>query len=132
MSRDRLFFPAVGRLHPRFRTPATGLLVQAAWATVLCLSGSYAQLLDYIIFAVLMFNMMTILGIFVLRIKRPKAERPYRAWGYPVLPAIYILLATAICLVLLLYKPQFTWPGLALVLMGVPLYYLSRFLCRKI
>jgi basic amino acid/polyamine antiporter, APA family len=130
MSRDRLFFPAVGRLHPRFRTPATGLLVQAAWAAVLCLSGSYAQLLDYIIFAVLMFNMMTILGIYVLRVKKPEAERPYRAWGYPVVPAIYIVLAAAICVVLLRYKPQFTWPGLALVLMGVPCYFVSRFLCR--
>lgn len=130
MSRDRLFFPAVGRLHARFRTPAVGLLVQAGWATMLCLSGSYAQLLDYIIFAVLMFNMMTIAGIYVLRVKKPEAERPYRAWGYPVVPAIYIVLAAAICTILLRYKPQFTWPGLALVLMGVPLYFLSRWLCR--
>ena len=122
MSRDGLFFKSVGKLHPRFKTPATGLLVQAAWATVLCVSGSYSQLLDYIIFAVLVFYILTIVGLFVLRRKRPDAPRPYKALGYPVLPAIYIGIAAWICVVLLRYKPQYTWPGLVLVLLGIPVY----------
>ena len=127
MSKDGLFFASVGKLHPRYKTPATGLLVQAAWATVLCVSGSYGQLLDYIIFAVLLFYILTITGLFVLRFKRPDAHRPYRALGYPFLPGLYILLAGWICVVLLRYKPQYTWPGLALVLLGIPVYrYWSR------
>jgi APA family basic amino acid/polyamine antiporter len=123
MSRDGLFFKAVGKLHPRYKTPAAGLLVQAAWAVVLCVSGSYGQLLDYIIFAVLVFYILTIVSLFVLRVKQPDAARPYKAWGYPVLPALYIAMAGWICVVLLRYKPQYTWPGLALVLLGVPVYF---------
>ena len=122
MSQDGLFFKTVGKLHPRYKTPAAGLLVQASWATVLCISGSYSQLLDYIIFAVLVFYILTIVGLFVLRFKRPDAPRPYRALGYPVLPALYIALAAWICIVLLRYKPQYTWPGLVLVLLGIPVY----------
>jgi APA family basic amino acid/polyamine antiporter len=122
MSKDRLFFRSVGKLHPRYRTPVAGLLVQAAWTCVLCVSGSYGQLLDYIIFAVLLFYILTIAGLFVLRFKEPDAARPYRAFGYPVLPAIYIVMATWICVVLLRYKPQYTWPGLVLVLLGIPVY----------
>jgi APA family basic amino acid/polyamine antiporter len=122
MSRDGLFFKSVGKLHPRFKTPVAGLLVQATWATLLCLSGSYSQLLDYIIFAVLVFYILTIGGLFVLRFKRPDAPRPYKALGYPVLPGLYILLASWICIVLLRYKPQYTWPGLVLVLLGIPVY----------
>ena len=122
MSRDGLFFKSVGKLHPRFKTPVAGLLVQATWATLLCLSGSYSQLLDYIIFAVLVFYILTIGGLFVLRFKRPDAPRPYKALGYPVLPALYIALAGGICIVLLRYKPQYTWPGLVLVLLGIPVY----------
>ena len=122
MSRDGLFFKSVGKLHPRYKTPAAGLLVQAAWAIVLCVSGSYSQLLDYIIFAVLVFYILTIVGLFVLRFKKPDAPRPYKAWGYPVLPALYIVMAGWICVVLLRYKPQYTWPGLVLVLLGIPVY----------
>lgn len=122
MSQDGLFFKSVGKLHPRYRTPAAGLLVQGAWTAVLCLSGSYSQLLDYIIFAVLVFYVLTIVGLFVLRFKQPDAARPYRALGYPVLPALYIVMAAWICIVLLRYKPQYTWPGLALVLLGIPVY----------
>jgi len=122
MSRDGLFFKSVGKLHPRYKTPAAGLMVQACWATVLCISGSYGQLLDYIIFAVLVFYILTIVGLFVLRFKRPDAPRPYKALGYPVLPAIYIAMAAWICIVLLRYKPQYTWPGLVLVLLGIPVY----------
>jgi APA family basic amino acid/polyamine antiporter len=122
MSQDGLFFSSVGKLHPRYKTPVAGLLVQAAWTIVLCISGSYSQLLDYIIFAVLVFYILTIVGLFVLRYKRPHAPRPYKALGYPVLPALYIVLASWICIVLLRYKPQYTWPGLVLVLLGIPVY----------
>jgi APA family basic amino acid/polyamine antiporter len=122
MSRDGLFFKSVGKLHPRYKTPAAGLLIQAVWATFLCLSGSYGQLLDYIIFAALFFYILTILALFVLRFKRPDAPRPYKALGYPFLPALYIVLAAWICIVLLRYKPQYTWPGMILVLLGIPVY----------
>src|SRR5436190_7086515 len=108
MAKDGLFFRGVAKLHPRYKTPATSLAVQAAWTSVLCLSGSYGQLLEYIIFAVLVFYILTITGLFVLRWKRPDATRPYRAIGYPVLPAIYIVFAVFIDVVLLRYKPQFT------------------------
>ena len=122
MSRDGLFFKSVGKLHPRYKTPVAGLLVQAAWTVLLCISGSYSQLLDYIIFAELVFYILTIVGLFVLRFKQPDAPRPYKAWGYPVLPALYLVLAAGICVVLLRYKPQYTWPGLVLVLLGIPVY----------
>jgi APA family basic amino acid/polyamine antiporter len=97
-------------------------MIQGAWTVVLCVSGSYGQLLDYIIFAELVFYILTISGLFVLRIKRPDAPRPYKALGYPVLPALYIVMAGWICIVLLRYKPQYTWPGLVLVLLGIPVY----------
>ena len=122
MSQDGLFFRAAGKLHPRYKTPAWGLLFQSCWAILLCVSGSYGQLLDYIIFAVLLFYIFTIFGLFVLRVRKPDAERPYRALGYPVLPALYIVLAAWICYVLLRYKPQYTWPGLVIVLLGIPVY----------
>jgi APA family basic amino acid/polyamine antiporter len=122
MSRDGLFFKSVGKLHPKYKTPVAGLLIQAVWTILLCVSGSYGQLLDYIIFAELVFYILTIVGLFVLRFKQPDTPRPYKAWGYPVLPALYIVLAAWICIVLLRYKPQYTWPGLVLVLLGIPVY----------
>lgn len=124
MSRDGLFFRAVGRLHPKYRTPVAALAVQAAWTVLLCVSGSFGQLLDYVIFAVLVFYILTIVGLMVLRVKRPHAVRPYRALGYPMLPLIYIAMAGWICIVLLRYKPQYTWPGLGIVLLGIPVYFL--------
>jgi APA family basic amino acid/polyamine antiporter len=124
MAKDGLFFKAVGKLHPRYRTPVAGLVIQACWATVLCISGSYSQLLDYIIFAVLLFYILTILGLFVLRVRRPQVDRPYKAIGYPALPALYIAMAAGICVALLRYKPQYTWPGLGLVLLGAPVYWI--------
>jgi len=124
MAKDKLFFRKVADLHPKYKTPVASLLVQAIWTCILCLSGSYSQLLDYIIFAVLVFYILTIVGLFVLRWKRPDAERPYRAIGYPVLPAIYIVFAVFIDVVLLRYKPQYTWPGLIIVLVGIPVYLL--------
>jgi APA family basic amino acid/polyamine antiporter len=124
MAQDGLFFQSVGKLHPRYRTPAAGLIVQAIWTVVLCVSGSYGQLLDYIIFAALVFYILTIVGLFVLRFKQPDAPRPYKAIGYPFLPVLYIVMASGICAALLRYKPQYTWPGLILVLLGVPVYLL--------
>jgi APA family basic amino acid/polyamine antiporter len=124
MAKDGLFFKSVGKLHPRYKSPALSLVVQAIWTCVLCLSGSYGQLLDYIIFAVLVFYILTIVGLFVLRVKRPNADRPYKAFGYPILPAIYIVMALFIDVVLLLYKPQYTWPGLIIVLLGIPVYFI--------
>jgi APA family basic amino acid/polyamine antiporter len=94
---------------------------------LLCVSGSYSQLLDYIIFAALVFYILTIVGLFVLRFRLPDAPRPYKAVGYPFLPVVYILMASGICAALLRYKPQYTWPGLILVLLGIPVYlYWSR------
>jgi basic amino acid/polyamine antiporter, APA family len=122
MAKDRLFFRKVAKLHPTYKTPAISLMVQMVWTCVLCISGSYGQLLDYIIFAVLVFYILTIVGLFVLRRTHPDAPRPYRAVGYPVLPAVYILMALFIDVVLLRYKPQFTWPGLIVVLLGIPVY----------
>jgi APA family basic amino acid/polyamine antiporter len=124
MSCDGLFFKATSRLHPRSKTPVAALLIQAAWTSFLCLTGSYSQLLDYIICTELIFYILTISCLFVLRKRRPDAERPYRAVGYPVLPALYIGMAAWICVVLLRYKPQFTWPGLLIVLLGMPVYWI--------
>jgi basic amino acid/polyamine antiporter, APA family len=122
MAKDGLFFKSTGVVHPKYLTPKNALIVQGIWTCILCLSGTYGQLLDYIIFAVLVFYILTIAGLFVLRRTRPDAERPYRAIGYPVLPAIYIVMALFIDVVLLRYKPQYTWPGLIIVLLGIPVY----------
>ena len=124
MAKDGLFFRKVASLHPVHKTPVVSLMLQMVWTCVLCISGSYGQLLDYIVFAVLVFYILTILAIFVLRRTHPTAERPYKAFGYPVLPAIYIVMALFIDVVLLRYKPQYTWPGLIIVLLGIPVYYL--------
>ena len=122
MSQDGLFFKSVGKLDEKTKTPVNSLWMQCVWACLLCLSGQYGNLLDYVIFAVLVFYVLTIGGLFVLRRTRPEAPRPYKAFGYPVLPALYIVMAIWICGVLLRYKPQYTWPGLFLVLLGVPVY----------
>jgi APA family basic amino acid/polyamine antiporter len=121
MSQDGLFFKSVGKLSAR-GVPSNSLWLQWGWTCLLCLSGSYGNLLDYVIFAVLIFYILTIFGLFVLRRTRPDAVRPYKAFGYPVLPAVYIVMATWVSVVLLRYKPQYTWPGLILVLLGVPVY----------
>jgi APA family basic amino acid/polyamine antiporter len=126
MAKDGLFFRNVARLHPAYKTPAVSLMVQMVWTCILCVSGSYGQLLDYIVFAVLVFYILTIGGLFILRRTHPDADRPYRAVGYPMLPAIYIVMALFIDVVLLRYKPQYTWPGLIIVLLGIPVYYLRE------
>jgi APA family basic amino acid/polyamine antiporter len=126
MALDKLFFGAAANLDPKTHAPVTALWIQCLWAAGLTLTGSYNELLDYVIFAVLLFYILTIVGIFVLRRTRPEMERPYRAIGYPVLPAVYIVLAGVVELLLLIYKPNFTWPGLLLVLLGVPVYFLWK------
>jgi APA family basic amino acid/polyamine antiporter len=126
MALDGLFFKRVAKLDTTHHTPAVSLVVQCVWASLLTLTGTYNDLLDYVIFAVLLFYMLTIAGVFVLRRGLPDAPRPYRALGYPVLPALYILLAGVIEVLLLLYKPAYTWPGLIIVLLGVPVYFVWK------
>jgi APA family basic amino acid/polyamine antiporter len=125
MAADGLFFRRAGALN-RFRVPGNGLLIQGVWASVLCLSGTYGQLLDFITFTQVLFYVLTIAGLFALRIRRPDLPRPYRALGYPFLPAAYIAVALFIEVALLRYKPQFTWPGLLIVILGVPVYWIWR------
>jgi APA family basic amino acid/polyamine antiporter len=126
MAQDGLFFKAVRHVDPVHHTPVRSLWVQCAWACLLTLSGRYSDLLDYVIFAVLLFYILTIVGLFVLRRTKPDMERPYKAVGYPVLPMIYIAAAGLIEVLLLAYKPNYTWPGLIVVLLGVPVYYFWR------
>ncbi len=125
MAKDGVFFKKAGTLNKK-DVPGFALILQAIWASVLCLSGSYGQLLDYCTFSSLLFYIVTIIGLFILRRKRPEWERPYKAFGYPVLPAFYIIIATAICIDLLIYKPGTCGWGLAIVLLGVPVYYLWK------
>jgi APA family basic amino acid/polyamine antiporter len=125
MARDGLFFKGVGKVNAR-SVPGAALAVQAAWASLLCLSGTYGELLDYVIFAVLIFYILTIAGIFRLRRSRPDADRPYRAWGYPVVPLLYIVAAAAICVDLLILKPAYTWPGVGIVLLGIPVFFIWK------
>jgi len=125
MARDGLFFKKVGGLNKK-SVPGIALIIQGIWAGLLCLSGTYSNLLDYVIFAVLIFFSLTVSGIFILRKKKPEAERPYRAFGYPVIPALYVLICVAIAVDLLLFKPGYTWPGLAIVLLGIPAFFLWR------
>jgi APA family basic amino acid/polyamine antiporter len=126
MAKDGLFFRNVAKLHPSYKTPVISLMVQMLWTAILCISGTYNDLLNYVIFAVLVFYILTIFGLFVLRRTHADAERPYKAVGYPILPAVYIVMALFIDVVLLRYKPQYTWPGLIIVLLGIPVYYIWR------
>jgi len=123
MAKDGLFFQSAARLNRR-GVPAAGLILQAVWASVLVFSGTYNQLLDYVIFAQLIFYTITVAAVFVLRIKHPEAARPYRAFCYPWIPIAYILAASAMMIDLLIVKPAYTWPGLLIVLAGVPVYLL--------
>lgn len=125
MAKDGLFFKKTGELNEA-SVPEFGLWIQALVASVLCLSGRYGDLLDMISFVVVIFYVLTIIGIYILRAKHPNAERPYKAFGYPVLPAIYVVMGIAFCILLILYKPQFTWPGLIIVLIGIPIYYVTK------
>ena len=133
MARDGLFFRRAGELNAA-KVPAWGLVLQGVWAAALVLPRTYnpatraygnlySNLLDYVVSAALIFYVLTILGVFRLRATRPNAERPYRAFGYPVVPALYVVGALTILLVLFAYRASTTWPGLAIVLLGVPVYF---------
>ncbi|MBI3125529.1 MAG: amino acid permease [Ignavibacteriales bacterium] len=123
MAKDNLFFKVTGELNSK-SVPAKALWIQAIWTSLLCLSGTYGQLLDYVVCTVLIFYILTIAGVFILRKRLPNAERPYKAFGYPYLPALYIFLAASISIILLIYKPDSTWPGLLIVALGIPVYFI--------
>jgi APA family basic amino acid/polyamine antiporter len=124
MAKDGLFFKSAGHLN-KFAVPSWALWVQCLIACAWSVSGKYGQLLDMISFVVVIFYVLTIIGIFILRKKRPDVERPYRAFGYPVLPAMYVIMGLAFCILLIVYKPEFTWPGLIIALSGIPVYYIA-------
>jgi APA family basic amino acid/polyamine antiporter len=130
MARDNLFFKSSGTLHPQFKTPTTALIIQAVWTSVLCLSGTYGELLNYVIFAALLFYMIAAIGIFMLRAKRPDAERPVKAVGYPVLPALYIVATGALCVNLLFQQTRYAGLGLIIVALGVPVYFVWKRVVR--
>jgi APA family basic amino acid/polyamine antiporter len=125
MAQDGLFFKQAGSLNKN-AVPQWALWAQMIVASILCLSGRYGDLLDMISFVVVLFYVLTILGIFILRSKRPDLERPYKAFGYPLLPAIYIIMGLTFCGLLLVYKPQYTWPGFLIVAIGIPLYFIAK------
>jgi APA family basic amino acid/polyamine antiporter len=124
MANDVLFFKTAGTLN-KHAVPSWALWAQCIVAAILCLSGKYGDLLDMVSFVVVIFYVLTIAGIFILRKKRPDADRPYKAFGYPLLPALYIVMGISFCILLIIYKPQFTWPGLIITLIGIPLYYIA-------
>jgi APA family basic amino acid/polyamine antiporter len=126
MARDNLFFKSTGTLHAQYKTPAVALVVQAIWTSVLCLSGTYGELLNYVIFAALLFYMITAIGLFLLRAKRPTTERPVRAPWYPFLPALYVVATGALCVNLLFQQTRYAGLGLIIVALGVPVYFIWR------
>ncbi len=123
MAKDGLFFTKAGNLN-KYSVPANALWLQCLFSCGWSLSGKYGDLLDMISFVVVCFYMLTIGGIFILRKKQPDRERPYKAFGYPVLPIVYIIMGIAFCLLLVVFKPKFTWPGLLITLLGIPVYYI--------
>jgi len=125
MAKDGVLFKRTGTLN-EFAVPSFGLWIQCLIACILCLSGKYGDLLDMISLVAVIFYMLTIIGIFILRAKQPNVERPYKAFGYPILPALYIILGLAFCVLLLLYKPQYAWGGLIIVLIGIPIYFVAN------
>ncbi|WP_343535374.1 amino acid permease [Pedobacter sp.] len=125
MAKDGLFFKKTAKLN-KHAVPEYALWIQFVMASILCLSGQYGDLLDMITFIAVLFYVLTIAGIYILRVKKPNLERPYKAIGYPVLPAIYIILGLSFCILLIIYKPYFTWPGLIIALVGIPLYYFNK------
>ncbi len=125
MALDGLFLPAARKLNAK-GVPAIALWMQCLWTSVLCLSGKYGQLLDYIVFVVLIFYILTIGGIFILRRRRPDLPRPYKAFGYPVVPVLYMMVAAFICIILLKVKPDTTLPGLFIVMLGIPVYFVVK------
>jgi APA family basic amino acid/polyamine antiporter len=133
MARDNLFFKSAGELHPRYHTPSVALVAQAVWTCVLCLSGTYGQLLNFVIFAALLFYMVATVGLFALRVNRPELPRPVKAVAYPWLPSLYIVATGLISLDLLVSPATRTYAflGLGLVVLGVPVYYVWRSLVTR-
>lgn len=130
MAQEGLFFRSVGTLNKK-GVPAAALVLQGFWAVLLLFSGTYNELLDFVIFAVLIFYVLTVIGLFILRRKQPNLERPVKAFGYPLLPALYVVLCAAVMVDLLLVKPKMTWPGLIIVVAGIPVYFLWRAVGKK-
>jgi APA family basic amino acid/polyamine antiporter len=124
MSSDGLFFKQAKKLN-QFNVPSVAMWIQGIWASILCLSGKYGDLLVYSTFASLLFYILTIFGIFILRKKEPDTERPYKAFGYPFIPALYILVTLAICIDLLVYDLRNAGMGLLIVLLGIPIYFIA-------
>ncbi|MGO4709554.1 APC family permease [Chryseobacterium sp. 2TAF14] len=123
MAKDGLFFKSAVN-NNKNQVPGNALWMQGIWASILCLSGQYGNLLDMISFVIVLFYMITVFGVIYLRIKQPDLERPYKTWLYPITPIVYLLIGTAFCVLLLIYKQQYTWPGFLIVLVGLPVYYL--------
>ena len=123
MAKDGLFFKSAVD-NNKNQVPGNALWMQGIWASILCLSGQYGNLLDMISFVIVLFYMITVFGVIYLRIKQPNLERPYKTWLYPITPIVYLLIGTAFCGLLLIYKQQYTWPGFLIVLLGLPVYYL--------
>lgn len=122
MANDGLFFKSAVK-NNKNQVPENALWMQGIWASVLCLSGQYGNLLDMISFVIVLFYMITVFGVIYLRIKKPDLERPYKTWLYPITPMVYLLIGTGFCVLLLIYKQQYTWPGFLMVLIGLPVYY---------
>jgi APA family basic amino acid/polyamine antiporter len=125
MAKDGLFFKKVSEINKQ-GVPGFAIVVQGIWSVLLCLSGTYSNLLDYVIFAVLLFFSITIFALFILRVKKPDIPRPYKAFGYPVIPGLYILTTVFIMVILLIYKPNYTFPGLGIVIIGIPVFFFWR------
>ena len=125
MAKDNLFFKKAAVLNKN-HSPANSLTMQCIWSCLLCFSGTYNDLLAYIMFAVMVFYILTISGLFVLRVKKPDLERPYKVWGYPVVPALYIFLAAAVAFNMLIYQSKQSINGLIIILIGVPVYFIFK------
>jgi APA family basic amino acid/polyamine antiporter len=123
MANDGLFFKKASSLNKN-NVPQFALVIQAVWTSILTLSGSYGNLLDYVVIAVLIFYILTVVGVFILRKKLSNLERTYKVWGYPIVPALYVVMATFICINLIAFKPEYTIPGIGIVVLGIPVYYL--------
>ena len=122
MAKDGLFINKAAEINKN-NVPGNSLWMQGIWASLLCLSGQYGDLLDMISFVIVLFYMLTVFGVIYLRIKKPDLKRDYKAWLYPITPIIYLIIGTAFCVLLFIYKPQYTWPGLGLIIIGLPVYY---------
>ena len=126
MAQDGLFLPSLAKIHPRYKTPAACILAQGVWSVLLTFSGSYEQLYTYVVFAVVLFHALTGAAVFVLRRTRPEAERPYRTWGYPVVPVVFVVSCAALVVNTLLEKPTESLIGLGILALGVPAYLYWR------